>query len=120
MKSNKVFLIGTILTQKLVNKENFKRQMRNLWRPKTNVLIFKLENDRFAFGFNSRQERSMVKRGSPWLYNKQTLLVLEKADDVTCPTIVALKFLRILGANQRAFFLLHDETDGLIPRKFVW
>lgn len=61
-------------------------------RPKTNVLIFKQENDRFAFGFNSRQERSMVQRGGPWLYNKQTLLVLEEANDVTRTPTFLLKF----------------------------
>lgn len=75
-----------------MNKEGFKRQMKNLWRPKANVLIFELANNRFAFGFNSNQERSMVLKNGLLLYNKQVLLVLEKANDVSKPLVVPLKF----------------------------
>ncbi|KAM1109681.1 hypothetical protein EV2_009384 [Malus domestica] len=56
LRSSKVFLVGKVLTQKPFNKESFKRQMRSLWKPKANVLIMELENDRFAFGFNTKQE----------------------------------------------------------------
>ncbi|KAM1140603.1 hypothetical protein ACFX13_041367 [Malus domestica] len=44
------------------------------------------EDDRFAFGFHTQQERTMFQRGGLWLYNKQSLLVLEEADDITHPT----------------------------------
>lgn len=59
-----------------------------------------------------------MQRRGPWLYNKQTLLVLKEADDVT-HSYSSFEVSRVLGANQRASFLLHDETYGLIPRKFV-
>lgn len=66
--------------------------MRSLWRPKANILIVELEDDRFAFGFNTKQERTTIQRGGPWLYNKQSLLVLEETDDITHPTRMNLSF----------------------------
>ncbi|KAM1125338.1 hypothetical protein ACFX2I_040670 [Malus domestica] len=48
------------------------------------------EDDRFAFGFHTQQERTMFQRGGLWLCNKQSLLVLEEADDITHPTRVNL------------------------------
>lgn len=53
------------MSSKPINKESFKQQMRNLWRPKAHVLIFDLEDDRFAFGFNSLYERTTILRGGP-------------------------------------------------------
>ncbi|KAM1625788.1 hypothetical protein FF1_014184 [Malus domestica] len=54
LRSLKVFLVGKVLTQKPFNKENFKRQMRSLWKPKANVFIMDLDNNSFAFGFNTK------------------------------------------------------------------
>ncbi|TQD69462.1 hypothetical protein C1H46_045005 [Malus baccata] len=59
LKSSKVFLMGEVLTRKPLNTEILKWQMRNLWRPRANVLILELEDDRFAFGFHTQQERTM-------------------------------------------------------------
>lgn len=92
LRSSRGFLMGEVLTSKPLNKENFKRHMRSLWRPKANVLIVKLKADIFAFGFNTKQERTMIHRGGPWLYNKQSLLVLEEADDIAHPTRMKLSF----------------------------
>ncbi|KAM1305899.1 hypothetical protein ACFX2H_008354 [Malus domestica] len=80
LKSSRVFLVGKVLSSKLVNKEGFKRHMRNLWRPKANVVVTDLEDNRFAFGFNSIHERKTILSEGPWLYNKQYLLVLGEAD----------------------------------------
>lgn len=82
LKSSKVFLVGKVLSYKPVNKEIFERQMRNLWRPKANVLIFDLEDDLFVFGFNNLYERTSILRGGPWLFNKQYLLILVEADSM--------------------------------------
>lgn len=60
LRSSKVFLAGKVLTQKPFNKENFKLQMWSLWKPKANVFIMDLENDRFAFGFNTKQEMTVI------------------------------------------------------------
>lgn len=62
-KSSRVFLVGRVLSVKPVNKERFKRQMRNLWRPKVNVVVTDLEDNRFAFGFNSIHECTTILRG---------------------------------------------------------
>lgn len=45
------------------DKDRFKRQMLNLWRPKTRVTIVELDNGLFSFGFYSRRERAMVQKG---------------------------------------------------------
>lgn len=63
LKSSKVFLVGKVLASKPINKESFKRQMWNLWSLKVHVLIFDLEHDHFAFGFNSLSERTTLLRG---------------------------------------------------------
>lgn len=63
LRSSKVFFVGKVLTQKPFNKENFKHQMRSLWRPKANVFIMELENDKFVFRFNTKQERTVIQPG---------------------------------------------------------
>lgn len=90
--SSRVFLVGRVLSNKPVNKEGFKRQMRNLWRPKVNVVVSALEGNRFVFGFNSMQERTTILRGGPWLYNKQYLLVLGEVDNLAFLERVPLMF----------------------------
>ncbi|KAM1070563.1 hypothetical protein ACFX13_002380 [Malus domestica] len=51
------------------------------------------KNDIFAFGFNTKQGRTVIQPGGgPWLYNKQYLLVLEEADNVTQPLKVLLSY----------------------------
>lgn len=55
------------------------------------MVIVDLEDDRFVFGFNTKQEWTMIQEGQ-WLYNKQFLLVMEDTDDVTHPTKVPLSF----------------------------
>ena len=87
-----MFLVGRVLSDKPVNKEGFKRQMRYLWRPKANVVVTDLEDNRFAFGFKSLQERNTIVRGGPWLYNKQNLLVLGEVDNLAFPARVPLFF----------------------------
>lgn len=90
LKSSRVFLVGKVLTLKSFNKESFKRRMQTLWYPKAQVLIFDLEDDCFAFGFNSQAERTTILRGGPWLFNKQFMLVLGEADNMTYLTRVLL------------------------------
>lgn len=63
LRTDKVFLVGRVLTRKAFNKDRFKRQMLNLWRPKTRVAIVELDNGLFSFGFDSRRERAMVQKG---------------------------------------------------------
>lgn len=92
LRSSRVFLVGRVLSQKPINKENFKRQMQSLWRPKESVLIVELKGDLFAFGFNTKHDRTMIHRGGPWLYNKQALLLLAEADDITHPTRIPLMY----------------------------
>lgn len=79
-----------MLASKSINKKSFKRHMRNLWRPKAHVLIFCLEDERFAFGFNSLSKRNTILRGGPWLFNKQFMLVLAEANNMTYPSRVPL------------------------------
>ena len=89
LRANKVFLVGRVLTRKAFNKERFKRQMVNLWRPKTRVTIVELEDGLFSFGFDSRRERALVQKGGPWLYNS-ALLALAEADNLAHPTSIPL------------------------------
>lgn len=110
LKSLKVFLVGKVLSFNPINKESFKRQIRNLWRPKDNVLIFDLEDDRFTFGFNNLYERTSILRGGPWLFNKQFLLLLTEADIMAHPTTFVLS--RIMCSSERAVIQLHDRVDG--------
>mgnify|MGYP003366609363 CR=1 FL=1 len=63
LKTNKVFIVGQMLTRKAFNKEQFKRQMLNLWRPKIRAMIVELDDGLFSFGFDSQRERMMVLKG---------------------------------------------------------
>ena len=73
-----------------------------------------MEEDKFAFGFNTKHERSMIICGSPWLYNKQSMLVLEEVVYAICYTVDkgATLIPKILDLNQKITNLLHDETYG--------
>lgn len=66
--------------------------MRNLWCPKANVLIFDLEDDGFAFGFNNLYEQTSILRGGPWLFNKEFLLLLTEVGNMAHPTRVPLYY----------------------------
>ena len=89
LRTNKVFLVGRVLTRKAFNKDLFKRQMVNIWRPKTRVTIVELEGGLFSFGFDSRRERALVQKGGPWLYDG-ALLVLAEADNLAHPASIPL------------------------------
>ncbi|XP_048439353.1 uncharacterized protein At4g02000-like [Pyrus x bretschneideri] len=90
LKFSSVFLVGMVLSHKAMNKEAFKRHMRNLWRPKATVVVTDLEDNRFTFGFNSMQERTTILHRGPWLYNKQYLLLLGEADTLAYPAQIPL------------------------------
>lgn len=89
LRNTRVFLVGRVLTSKLFNKERFKRQMFNLWRPKAKVTIVELEDGLFSFGFDSIRERTMIKKRGPWLYDG-ALVVLAEAKDFVKPAVIPL------------------------------
>ena len=119
LRANKVFLMGRVLTRKTFNKERFKRQMVNLWRPKTRVTIVELEDGLFSFGFDSRRERTMVQKGGPWLYDG-ALLVLEEANSLVHPASIQLVNQEVLGAGQGFTYPVYDSPYGAVHRESDW
>lgn len=55
--------MGRVFTSKASNKDRFKRQMLNFWRPKARVTIMELEDGLFSFGFDNLRERAMIQKG---------------------------------------------------------
>lgn len=91
LRANRVFLVGRMLSYKLVNNERFKCHMVNLWRPKAKVTIVEIDDRLFSLGFESIQECSLVQKGGPWLYDG-ALLVMAEADSLAHPASILLKF----------------------------
>lgn len=60
LKNNKVCLVGRVFTSKAFNKDRFKKQMLNLWRPKARVMIVELKDGLSSFGFDNLLERAMI------------------------------------------------------------
>ena len=78
LRAKKMFLVGRVLTRKAFNKERFKRQMVNLWRPKTRVTIVELEDGLFRLvltvdgrGRCCRKEGRGYKMVLCWLWRRQ-------------------------------------------------
>ncbi|CAL8996959.1 unnamed protein product, partial [Prunus brigantina] len=89
VKIERFLLVGKLLSNKPYNKEAFRRTMYHLWRPKVQVLIVEINQDKFSFAFNTREERAMILQGGPWLFNSY-LLVLAEADGVSNPVNIPL------------------------------
>lgn len=65
LRATKVFLSWRVLTRKAFNKDRFKQQMLNFWRPKAKVTIVELDDGLFSFGFDTKHERAMVHNEVP-------------------------------------------------------
>ncbi|CAL9005491.1 unnamed protein product, partial [Prunus brigantina] len=65
VKTERFLLVGKLLSDKPYNKEAFRRTMYHLWRPKVQVLIAEINQDRFSFAFNTPEERAMILQGGP-------------------------------------------------------
>lgn len=102
-----------------MNKEGFKRHMRILWHPKANVVVTDLEDNQFAFGFNSKHERTAILRGGPWLYNKQYLVLLEELDSLTFPARIPLFFQEFWVQFKGIPLGYITRHMGGISRKFI-
>ncbi|BFG21546.1 hypothetical protein CerSpe_078200 [Prunus speciosa] len=82
--TSKFLLVGKLLTRKPYNKEAFKRTMASLWRPKAQVQIIDMEEDKFVFSFQTRAARDTIMRGGPWTFN-HSLLLMATADGLLDP-----------------------------------
>ena len=89
LRADMVFLVGRVLSRKVLNKERFKRQMLNLWHPKARVTIVEMDDELLSFGFDSVREQSIVQKGGPWLYDG-ALLVLAEANNLAHPAGIPL------------------------------
>lgn len=89
LRNTKVFLIERVLTSMSFNKDRFKKQMLNLWRPKVRVSIVKLKDGLFSCGFDNHRERAMIQKWGPWLYD-EALVVLAEANELVHPVFISL------------------------------
>lgn len=61
----------------------------HFWSPKAKVTIVDLDDNLFSFSFDNNQERAMVLKGGPWLYDG-ALLVMAEADTLAHPVRITL------------------------------
>ncbi|BFG14566.1 hypothetical protein CerSpe_008400 [Prunus speciosa] len=64
--------------------------MVSLWRPKANVQIIDIEDDRFVFSFPTLAARDTIMRGGPWTFN-HSLLIMAPADGWQTPSKIPLR-----------------------------
>lgn len=89
--TSKFLLVGKLLTRKPYNMEAFKRTMAALWRPKAQVQIINIEEDRFVFSFQTKGARDTIMRGGPWTFN-HSLLIMAEADGLLDPLTISLRY----------------------------
>ncbi|CAL9007304.1 unnamed protein product [Prunus brigantina] len=89
--TSKFLLVGKLLTRKPFNKEAFKRTLVSLWRPKAQVQIIDMEENRFVFSFQTKGARDTILRGGPWTFN-HSLLIMAAADGLLDPLTLPLRY----------------------------
>jgi hypothetical protein len=84
MKSG-MCLIGSIMFERRIQKEEFRTLMLRLWRTSDNITFKELDENLWLTEFSNEGDKRQILEGCPWLFH-HNVLVLKKVDESTPPT----------------------------------
>lgn len=73
--NSKLCLMGRFLTEKMINFQEMKQTLAALWSPVKGVWLKEVTSNLYSFKFHCEEDVARVKRGEPWTFNRQLLLL---------------------------------------------
>ncbi|KAL8128213.1 hypothetical protein AgCh_014971 [Apium graveolens] len=99
-------LVGSFLTDKIINFNAMRNVMSSLWRPKEGMEIHDLGGLRYSFVFYHKLDLQKVIDGGPWTF-EQAMLVFKQLKEFENPQSVVLKEVEI-------WVQIYDIPRGLL------
>lgn len=65
-----------VLTQRSVNVEALKKNMRMLWKPNKGLQVSEIEDNLYLAEFGDSRDKKKVMEMRPWSYEKQLVLMM--------------------------------------------
>lgn len=70
-------VVGKVLTTKPVNRDGFRRNMKNIWVTSGGMSIESLGTNQFIFHFVHEEDKRRILTGGPWHYDNALILTVE-------------------------------------------
>lgn len=90
-KLGKYCAVMKILSQRSINMDALRKNLRMLWKLNKGVQISKLEEELFLAEFRDEKDKKKVLDMCPWSYEKQLVLIQEFEGELT-PKEIELKW----------------------------
>ncbi|KAK0573955.1 hypothetical protein LWI29_016143 [Acer saccharum] len=88
------YLVGKVLSTKLIDRKNFMSQIGIKWRVKEEIMIENVTGNIFLFTFKNANDKRHVLADGPWIFGK-ALIVLEEPQgtgDISCMKFSQVEF----------------------------
>ena len=76
-EAGKNCIVTKVVTQRSVNVEALKKNMRMLWKPNKGLQVSEIEDNLFLAEFGDSRDKKKVMEMRPWSYEKQLVLIRE-------------------------------------------
>ena len=76
-EARKNCIVVKVLTQRSVNVEALKKNMRMLWKPNKGLQVLEIEDNLYLAEFGDSRDKKKVMEMRPWSYEKQLVLIRE-------------------------------------------
>ncbi|KAK6132622.1 hypothetical protein DH2020_033629 [Rehmannia glutinosa] len=109
--NNSICLIGKLLAPRTIGFEQISGLFRKLWSPKGKLNCKPLADNTVLFSFSEAADKQRVQLGSPWLFDKYIILLVEAAVDMITSNIEFKK--------SPFWIQIHDLPLGLMTSTFA-
>ena len=82
-KVGKYCAVMKILSQRSINVDALRKNLRMLWKPNKGVQISEIEEELFLVEFGDENDKKKVLDMCPWSYEKQVILIQEYIGELT-------------------------------------
>ena len=86
-KVGKYCAVMKILSQRSINVDALRKNLRMLWKPNKGVQISEIEEELFLVEFGDENDKKKVLDMCPWSYEKQLILIQEYVGELTSKEI---------------------------------
>ena len=91
-EAGKNCIMMKVFTQRSVNVEALKKNMRMLWKPNKGLQVSKIEDNLYLAEFGDSHDKKKVMEMQPWSYEKQLVLMREFEGELI-PKEISLRWL---------------------------
>lgn len=84
-------VILKVLSQRSINLEAFRKNMRMLWKPSKGLQISEIEDELFMVEFGDAKDKQKVMEMCPWSFEKQ-LVIIQEFEGELVPKDIVMKW----------------------------